>query len=682
MADALASGASPGNRVEVQVLSSAPFRNALGPVLVLLALVSPAAAQRTLHWDRIDVVAHLDADGDLLVTETQDIVFTGDWNGGERRFDVRPGQRLRLLGLARLESDRRIALKPDGAIDDVDEYVWAADDTLRWRSRRLTDPPFSDTRLRYELSYRLSGVLRQDGDGSRLRHDFAFSDRDGVIARVTVRLTFDPVWAPPRDLPAAHQARALAPGRGFVLTVPLRYTGAKPLPIRPLHSPVIVRGVVGLLGLSALAVAWFFVREHRLGRFASPPDLIDEPWLREHVLRYPAEVVGAAWDDIVDKNEVAALIARLVSEGTLESGMEGGNPASGSLRLRLKVDRASLSGYERTLVDGLFFDGRDETSPALVRDRYKGEGFNPASRIRDDLRARVDALLPKGDAPRSYGWLTALLLLGGLALVWLAWLTGGASIEWMFVWAVCGVVLGIAGGTAGAAFRTQVDWGRRQALLCLLPAFLVAGGASAWLWFYGDAGAAPLSSLTVLALVAMAWALTHTLINALKTRQSPEALAFRKRLNAARAFFETELENPHPSLRHEWYPWLLALGLGPQAEAWSADAAFNRAPTTRRRRDRIDDREWPASHEPEPASTPSTTWAGFGGGRSGGAGGGASWGLAAGAFSVGVPARSSRSDAGSSSGSSWDSSDSSSSSTHSSSDSGSSTSGGGGGGGW
>jgi len=55
-------------------------------VSVLLAAASPAAAQRSLHWEELNVAARLDADGRLHVSETQTMVLSGDWNGGERRF--------------------------------------------------------------------------------------------------------------------------------------------------------------------------------------------------------------------------------------------------------------------------------------------------------------------------------------------------------------------------------------------------------------------------------------------------------------------------------------------------------------------------------------------------------------------------------------------------------------------
>ena len=85
------------------------------------------------------------------------------------------------------------------------------------------------------------------------------------------------------------------------------------------RPPEVVRGVQIILVATVLAVLWFFVREQRLGRFAPLARQIDEPWLREHVLKYPAEAVAAAWDENVGSAEVVSLIARMVNDGKLGS---------------------------------------------------------------------------------------------------------------------------------------------------------------------------------------------------------------------------------------------------------------------------------------------------------------------------------------------------------------------------
>ena len=73
-------------------VSVARRRAAAWCIVLVLCFSRAAVAQRELHWDRLDVEARLDAAGSLHVTETHAMVFTGDWNGGERKFNIRPQQ--------------------------------------------------------------------------------------------------------------------------------------------------------------------------------------------------------------------------------------------------------------------------------------------------------------------------------------------------------------------------------------------------------------------------------------------------------------------------------------------------------------------------------------------------------------------------------------------------------------
>ena len=57
-------------------------------------------------------------------------------------------------------------------------------------------------------------------------HDVWVAERDGVIARASVMLTFDPEWQPQTSIQNRYSAEQLRPGQGLVLKVPLRYTGA------------------------------------------------------------------------------------------------------------------------------------------------------------------------------------------------------------------------------------------------------------------------------------------------------------------------------------------------------------------------------------------------------------------------------------------------------------------------
>ena len=66
-----------------------------GLVVGLVLATVPAVAQevKSLDWSAFSMDARLDSTGTLLVRERQTILFTGDWNGGERPFYERQRQR-------------------------------------------------------------------------------------------------------------------------------------------------------------------------------------------------------------------------------------------------------------------------------------------------------------------------------------------------------------------------------------------------------------------------------------------------------------------------------------------------------------------------------------------------------------------------------------------------------------
>src|SRR6185503_11365128 len=118
----------------------------------------PAAAApsipRSLGWDELAVDARLDDDARLHVTERHAIVFSGDWNGAERRFRLAPGQTLTLNRVQRLgPGPGDVALLSEGSLNEVDRFAWVEPGRLRWRSRRPNDPPFDRTRIEYVLRY-------------------------------------------------------------------------------------------------------------------------------------------------------------------------------------------------------------------------------------------------------------------------------------------------------------------------------------------------------------------------------------------------------------------------------------------------------------------------------------------------------------------------------------------------
>ncbi len=466
--------------------------NRLFALGVLLSVLTPRVllAQRELSWDALDVDAKLDADGVLDVAERHTMVFSGDWNGGERVFNIRPRQTLQLISVERIDPATGAAQPLQSTIvvpNNVDEFVLSDGRTLRWRSRLPSDPPFSNTRLIYVLRYRLSGILLKDAEQYKIDHDFAFPDRVGDITRFSLNLSLDPVWQPLSEARERYTAGPIKPGRSFVLTIPLRYSGAgAPAFLDTSRPPEVVQAVAAILGVFALGVGVFFVRESALGRFAPlSTSGIDATWIEQHIVAHPAEVVGAAWDGSIGAPEVVALIARMTGEGKLASNARD----SGSMTLRLLVDREKLDGYERALVDGLFFDGRTETSTAAVQQHYKGKGFDPGQAISPDLNTRVQAILPPGE--KRVSWIpTAALFLAGAGL--LAWTAYAATDEGLragpfvmvFVLLFGGILLQIPGWL----FRARMDRGVTAAAVSMIPALLVSAAAAAFLWIIVGSG--------------------------------------------------------------------------------------------------------------------------------------------------------------------------------------------------
>ncbi|HYO15891.1 MAG TPA: DUF2207 domain-containing protein [Thermoanaerobaculia bacterium] len=628
----------------------------LAAVLPLLLLATAVRAQdRSLHWDELAVQARLDAEGTLHVRERQTMVFTGDWNGGERQFNLALGHRLKLVGLFRVDpaTGREIPLVQDDQISQVDQYDWADNSTLRWRSRLPSDPPFDGAAITYVLDYRLSNILRESGGVYRLFHNFVFPDRAGVIERFVLDLELDPQWLPLGAVPAHLERQDLQPGESVELEARLEYRG-EGTPAASRMTPAPLRYALFTGALAAITFLYLRFRRHEesRGRYEPPeaPADWDEGWLQENVFRYRPEEAGALWDQRVGPPEVAAMLARLVEEGKLASEVrsEGILFRKEVLHLRLLVDRNSLLAYERRLIDKLFFGGRTETSTAEVRDHYRRSGFNPASLIEGDVRRRLENLPPmRGRNTPGPGLRRSLfLLLATLALFGL-----GAIPQWEQALGTAAVAafgctwLYVPSLIAAFAWRKRTENLDLASLSFLVPG-LLAFALCALLAFFDD-WLAPWrlfvqpGLFSVMALALLPVTIWSSLLNNAQSRETPEAVAFRKRLGAARRMLRRELASPTPRLRDEWLPYLLAFGLQSDMDRW-----FRAFGGTRSGRGSI-----ASSTSSWGGSSGGGSWTG-GGGAFGGAGSTASWAAAATGMATGVSAASSSGGGGGGGGSS------------------------------
>ncbi|HEX8616132.1 MAG TPA: hypothetical protein VF911_00990 [Thermoanaerobaculia bacterium] len=611
--------------------------------LLFVVLVAAPSFAKTLHWNAIDVEARLDRDGNLHVSERQQMVLDGDWNGGERTFNLRPGQDVEVERIVRIDGEREIPLTR-GSLDELDHWDLASTDVARWRSRMPTDPPFSNQELTYRIDYLYRNILVPvEGKRFRLDHDFGLPDREGIVKRFALRLTFDPIWsAQPISLTRENQQ----PGEGMPVEQELTYAGEG----MPAGVELPLPFWVPLLVLLAFAAGVFFILrrfladERRVGRLVAVPARFDD-----ELLKLQPEVAGAVWDMSIGAPEVAAVLARLTQEGKLTTRAEGR-----TLHLRLNVPRQKFAGYERDLIAKLFYDGGTETDTDSIRTHYARTGFDPSTEIRPAIETKLDKLA---------GWNTKVErfsrpLDAGLIALTLVLLIAAAFID-----AGPGAVVAVVGGLVASSLFTlfacfaAAHYSKsvtNVATAVALPSLLMAVASLPLVfccvasWLVGG-----LRAPLLFALMLWTLALAKLVFDLLRIKDTPAKIAYRKRIAGARQYFEEQLRRDTPDLRDEWFPYVLAFGLGKQVDRWfrSFGGETSHASSS----------AW-SSSSTSSSSSSGSQWTG-GGGAFGGAGASGTWAVAAGAMAAGVSAPSSSGSGGSSGG-------------------GGSSSGGGGGGGW
>jgi hypothetical protein len=618
--------------------------------IVLIGAPSLPAQARTLDWTAFTVDARLDSTGRLFVRERQSILFNGDWNGGERRFDVRRGQRFVFRRLLRVDSlsGAEIELR-EGSLDDVDGYAMTDRETLRWRSRRPGDPVFSNTTITYVLEYEYADILVTEGETYRLDHEFGFRDRSGTIANFALTLTVDPAWRTPPAFTGTFREAVMEPGIGFVVNIPLLWRAAGlPSAVRR-NPPLPFRlGIAATVLIAIVGMTIRFVRvETAVGRFEplTPRETIDRAWLEQHMVSLPPELVGYAWDEQVGPAEVAATLARLVDEKRLSSRVESTGPRwlrLQVLHLELLVPRTQLQGYERALIDGLFSAHSSTTSTTAIRERYEKTGFDPSALIRTPIQTlftEKTGLTEPPTKPRRWP-LTLALTAAAIATLASVFVTHQSDgVLTLAMWGVAGLPLFLVARIQAAFWRRRVVRPWPHLLYTLCPLVLLTA-AFAWVLVTG------FEMLVLFALVASAILLLAawcSVLNGAHATSTPAHLAFRRQLAAAREYCLHELQQPAPALDDAWTPYLLAFGLGRHVDKWFR--AFGGESAVR-----STDRGLRTSRSSSSSLSSESTGGGFsgfgGGGGFSGAGATVAFSSAVGAIASGVSAPSSSSSGG------------------------------------
>ena len=628
-------------------------------LLIQSAMAADAFAQRELRWDALDVRARLAEDGTLHVVERHSMRFSGDWNGGERRFSVRSGQEMQLTGVWRIDADtgNRIPLR-EGPLSGVDRFSWHDAQTLRWRSRLPSDPPFYDDLLIYDIAYTLANVVVRDAGGYVLHHDFAFPRRPGPIDRFTLQLELDPVWRGDNRFTNVTEGR-LQPGESHIVRLPLQFAGkGKPSTGPWTESPLFFTALfILLIASSGLAAGMFIRHERAAGKFRSHDTRIDRPWLDRNILRYHPAVVGALWDEGVGVPELAAVMAQMTVDGKVVTKTLP-DPVTGAPELEFKLTAApsALSPVESVVVDALFAGQKSARISEIRAELRAVQAIADAEPFINDAISQAYKTV-RSTAKRSAGAFPLLTLIGfGLIASQLI-----SRMEMMFFFVVALVPILFLGSLArSAANRWKANPKGSGLNAVLLAAPLTGVFLFAMSLVMEPRTPAGLLGSTVTFLrgiplaaagyVILAIAVIGSALRAAATIGGSERLAVRRRLEAAREFFIQQLRSERPALEDRWYPYLIAFGLADHVDEWVRSFAPESSSSS-----------WSSSGSHSgggSAPAISRSWSG-GGGAFGGAGATGAWGAATGSM---LPT--------SSSGDSSSSSD------------GGSSSGGGGGGGW
>lgn len=548
---------------------------ALTIALLLFPHIGTAQSRR-IDWPAVAVTAHLDSAGALHIEERQTIRFTGDWNGAERSWFIRFGQTITLRRLARIDSasGAERELRANNGMNAVDDFTWSDDgSSLRWRARLPSDPPFFNTRRQYLIETVHRGVLIPQPDGNYLLdHNFAMVGRQDFLESYDLTLTLDAAWQTRPDFTGTWHVDSLRPGTGFVVTLPLRFIAAgRPSAVRHGASSTTRRTIAFALVAALLLVLLRLLRRERaLGRFTPLVQVsaITREWLSEHVFSMLPEVAGAAWDDRTSAPEVAATLARLVHEGKLSSRVETKRIIvfeQQVLHLTIEVDRNDFREHERALVDALFEPRSKTTNTTAVRKRYESTGFDPASKIAAQLKKLVGATPGAAGGSKPAKRPTIVLLLLAAALIGVgvandltdAGFAGKAALVSGFAYLVSTLI--------AAVFQRQAS-----ELGPLFVGFVLPIGLAmtAFVAFFLLRPTLAVGPLTLSGVAVMLVAYFNSTCNVAASRESPARIAVRKRLAAARGFFRAQLQEKVPRLHDEWFPYLIAFGLGREADKW------------------------------------------------------------------------------------------------------------------
>ncbi|NCN08336.1 MAG: DUF2207 domain-containing protein [Leptospira sp.] len=380
--------------------------------LLILPLILPffslAAQYKSLDWNSIQVEATLKNNGNLKIAETQSILFTGDWNGAYRKFDLGLGQKLKFHSMEILRNNGEWETLSDDSIDIKDSYLYyPSESTVKWRSRYPHDPIFEGETIIYRLNYEYENILdNKSANVFQLNHDFGFEDRNGEIRKFKVNLSWEDKWklvsqnnlqvlsSETEEKKLSFTApTALQPGQKMIVTSDFDYNGD----ISTLNqiSVLAVYGIrishfILLLSFAGMVSFFIYLYCKQKGFFKEPKKIKSWEEFREFLGDLLPEEIAI----LSEKGLVASWMARMI----LEKKIQFFPSEKQESRLKLLVDRSSLSESDAKIIESLFVEGVTSISISELKKFYKRKKTSYS--LAESIRSKTNQnLIAKGILP-------------------------------------------------------------------------------------------------------------------------------------------------------------------------------------------------------------------------------------------------------------------------------------------
>ena len=569
------------------------------PVLAAALFLGAATPLRADEWTRIDVKGRLASDARVTVVETHDIVLDTSGRNTFHTFGLGADQAIRLTAMTRIGPDgepRR--LKAVDAVNGPDEYRYYDQGHVHFSIPALGER----VAVQYRFEYELIGAVTPAwaiaaGPGSRASdtldlvwpwqrigqvvddwrrawpalttryrfdHDVLLPGREGhghTFRRLDYDLEYDTAW---RDITPTQDVGAATQGAYRAQKV-FDYLGTG-VPSQATTAPAALRFV----SLAALPIAgtlgWFLVMAAaRLRR--GPP--IDRTFVDTRILTRAPEEIAFLLED--KRPDVEDVLSRLASEAAISVHVdrpaghtfgEADEDAPLRLHMRRVAADASLTAFERDILDDIFGDARELTTTSHLQ-RHAGRDYDPDEALERRLQiARRDA---HGSTP------------GSAKAAGRRWTPARVGLMLVFVFGLVHVFR--HAGPLGEVVPILAIW-------AFLVVGLVNGMATGW-WYPGRPVRGLLAPLVVLfvlqltlllipnrPLPAEAWVASAIVVLAgyfltlARSRMPSGHDDVVSDLVRMRDYAHAELQRPRPQLDDRWIPRLRALGLGRAIEAW------------------------------------------------------------------------------------------------------------------